>query len=538
MNDVDVTQFERRVVVRPMRPEDIPQVIELGRVCFPGMPTWDEPSLRRHLQIFPEGQILVEVDGRVVASSSSLIIEFDEYEEGHTWREVTGGGSLENHDPEGDTLYGIEIMVHPDVRGMKLARRLYEARKRLVVERNLRRIMIGGRLPGYAARSEEMSAREYVERVMDKKLFDPVLTAQLANGFILKRLIRAYLTSDAASDGWATLLEWVNLDYRPAGQRYLSSRPVRICVVQYQMRQIRSFEDFAQQCTYFVDVASGYRSDFVLFPELLTTQLLCLWPHEQPSVAVRKLAELTPRYLDLFSQLAVKYNVNVIGGSHFTEEGGDLYNIAYLFGRHGDIGKQYKLHVTPSERRWWGIKPGNRLEVFETDKGRVAIQICYDVEFPELARLAVERGARILFVPFCTDERQGYLRVRYCAQARCIENQIYTAIAGTCGNLPTVENMDIQYAESGIFTPSDFAFSRDAVGAECTPNIETVVIDDVDLELLERFRRKGTVLNWQDRRTDLYGVTWHGDEIVTRPIAATIEPPAARVDVPRRPSGG
>ena len=144
--------------------------------------------------------------------------------------------------------------------------------------------------------------------------------------------------------------------------------------------------------------------------------------------------------------------------------------------------------------------------MFETDKGKVSIQICYDVEFPELGRLAAERGAEIFFVPFCTDERYGYLRVRYCAQARCVENHVYVALAGTVGNLPDVENMDIQYAQSGILTPSDIPFSRDAVAAECTPNIETVIVEDVDLELLSRHRQTGNVLNWRDRRTDLYEV--------------------------------
>ena len=100
----------------------------------------------------------------------------------------------------------------------------------------------------------------------------------------------------------------------------------------------------------------------------------------------------------------------------------------------------------------------------------------------------------------------GIIRVRYCAQARCIENHVYVAIAGTVGNLPFVENMDVQYAQSGIFSPSDLPFSRDAIVAESTPNIETVIVDDVDLELLKRHRQSGNVVNWRDRRTDLYEV--------------------------------
>jgi predicted amidohydrolase/ribosomal protein S18 acetylase RimI-like enzyme len=509
---VDHKDFEYTVVVRPMTIGDFERVTELQLACFSHMKPWRREHVESHLRLFPEGQIVVEVDDEVVASCSSLIIDFDEYDEGHTWNEIAGEGFISNHDPDGDTLYGIEIMVHPEWQGRKLARRLYDARKDLCRRRNLKRIMVGGRLPGYAEVAGEMSVREYVEQVQSRDLYDPVLTPQMASGFTLKRVIRSYLEADTESAGYATLLEWVNLEYQPDPQRrMLGSRPARICAIQYGMRTIASFEEFATQCEYFVDVGSGYKADFVLFPEIFTVQMLSfLPPAPSPAEAVRQLAELTPQYLDLFSDLAVRYNTNIVGGSHFAFEDGELCNVSYLFKRNGEIGRQRKLHITPNERRWWGVQPGSALEVFDTDKGKVAILICYDVEFPELARIAVERGARIIFVPFCTDERQGYLRVRYCAQARCIENQIFVAIAGTVGNLPQVENMDIQYAQSAIFTPSDFPFSRDAVAAEGTPNVEMVVIHDVDLERLARCRRAGTVLNWSDRRLDLYEVRWKG----------------------------
>lgn len=509
MPDVDHTEYETNIRIRQMEMDDFDQVVGLQLACFPNMKPWGREHISAHLETFPEGQLVVEVDGDVVASCSSLIIDFDEYEDGHTWMDVAGEGYISNHDPDGDTLYGIEIMVHPDYRGMKLARRLYDARKQLCRERNLKRIVVGGRIPGYAAVKEEMTPREYVERVQRRDVFDPVLTAQLANGFSLKRIIRSYLSTDTESAGYATLLEWVNLDYRPeTGKRLLPSRPARLCVLQYRMRLVSGFEEFGKQCEYFVDVASGYTSDFVVFPELLTTQMLSFLPADSPAQAVRRLTELTPEYLDLFSDLAVRFNVNIVGGSHFVLEEERLHNVSFLFQRDGSIGRQPKLHITPNERRWWGVSPGDGVEVFDTDKGKVAILVCYDIEFPELTRIAVERGARIIFVPFCTDERQGYLRMRYCAQARCIENQIYVAVAGTVGNLPQVENMDIQYAQSAIFTPSDFQFARDAVAAEGTPNVEMVVNADLDLELLERHRRAGTVQNWKDRRTDLYEVRW------------------------------
>jgi predicted amidohydrolase len=199
--------------------------------------------------------------------------------------------------------------------------------------------------------------------------------------------------------------------------------------------------------------------------------------------------------------------VNIVAGSTFEEEQGRIYNVAFLLRRDGTLERQAKLHITPSERKWWGVEAGSRLNVFETDCGRVAILICYDVEFPEVARVASGKGADILFVPFNTDDRTGYLRVRICGQSRAIENQIYVVLSGCAGNLPAVENSDIHYAQSGIYTPSDIAFDRDGIAAECTPNIETMVFSDLDIERLRRARYAGTVQNWKDRRTDLYRVT-------------------------------
>ncbi|MFG0255525.1 MAG: nitrilase-related carbon-nitrogen hydrolase, partial [Rhodopirellula sp. JB053] len=169
------------------------------------------------------------------------------------------------------------------------------------------------------------------------------------------------------------------------------------------------------------------------------------------------------------------------------------------------------IHITPSERKWWGVNPGNAVEVFDTDCGRIAIQVCYDIEFPELTRIATQKGASIIFVPFNTDTRHGYLRVRYCAQARCIENHLYVAISGCTGNLPFVENSDIHYAQSGIFTPADAEFARDAIADECNPNVETLIVHDLDFEQLRRHREQGSVQNWNDRKRDLYKVVYVED---------------------------
>lgn len=504
----------KRIRVRRLRKRDYEAVVELQKACFPGMEPWSREQFYSQIEKFPDGQLCVEYDGKIVASSSSLIVDFDLYSDWHNWKEIADNGFIRNHTDDGDTLYGIEIMVHPRYRGYRLSRRLYDARKQLARERNLARIVIGGRIPGYHKYADQMSAEEYVERVQARELFDPVFTAQLANGFELRRLIPNYLPADEESRGYATYLEWTNHDYRRDGKTSVERvQNVRLATVQYQMRQVHSFDEMAAQVEFFVDAAADYRADFVLFPELFTTQLLSITPDRHPGSAARRLASYTPQYVDMFGQLAIRYNINIIGGSQFCVEDGDLYNVAYLFRRDGSIGRQYKLHITPSERRWWGVSPGNSIEVFDTDRGRVAILICYDVEFPELARIAVKKGAQILFVPFNTNERYGYLRVRHCAQARCVENHVYVVTSGCVGNLPYVANADVHDAQSAIFTPSDVQFIWDGIAAECTPNIETVLVHDVDIERLRRHRYTGTTTNWYDRRKDLYRVVFRDGDV-------------------------
>ena len=507
---LDLKEFETKVHLRPLVAGDYEGVRTLQLRCFPNMKPWQPAQFESQLREFPQGQFGIEVDGKLVASATSLIVDYSDYADWHDWNKISDGGYIRNHDPDGDTLYGIEIQVDPEYRGMRLARRLYDRRKELCRSMNLARMMIGGRIPGYQAVSEQMSAQEYVVQVMDKRRVDPVLTTQIANGFVLKQLIPDYLRSDEDSAGYATCLEWPNLDYLPS--RVHRARhavaPVRVALVQYEMRTISAFEEFERQCAFFVDTAADSRVDFVLFPELFTLQLLSLVTAERPGTAARRLADFTPQYLELFAHLSVKYNVNIVAGSQFTLENERLYNISYLFRRDGSIGKQYKIHVTPNEQRWWGVTGGSRVEVMDTDCGKIAILVCYDIEFPEICRVAAARGARVLFVPYNTQDRFGHLRVRACAQARCIENHVYVVTAGCVGNLPFVENADIHYAQSGIFTPSDIGFARDGIASEASANIETVLVHELDTEQLRRHRRMGTVQNWNDRRRDLYRVVW------------------------------
>lgn len=512
MEDKNKLNIIKKIKLRKIEKADYSQITGLQLSCFPGMKPWSENQFNNLLTIFPEGQICIQYGKKIIASSSSLVINFDHYSETSSWNELTDNGNITNHDKYGDSLYGMEIMVSPDFQGMKLSRRLYDARKDLARKLNLKRIIAGGRLPNFHKYAETLSIEEYVEKVINRSVYDPVLTAQLSNGFSLRRILPDYLPKDLESKGYATLLEWTNYNYEIKRKDGTVTSPyVRVSAVQYQMRAIANFEEFEKHCEYFVDTASDYRSDFVVFPEMLTLQLLTFLPKKNPGEAVRQLTEYTPQYESLFTRLAIKYNINIIAGSHLTVENENLYNISYLFRRDGTMDKQYKIHITPHEKKWWGVQSGDKIKVFNTDKGKIAILICYDAEFPELARIATDKGAKIFFVPFNTDDRRAYLRVRYCSQARAIENQVYVIITGCVGNLPEVANLDVHFSQSAIFTPSDVEFHREAIASEATANTETLIYQDLDLNMLKRNRDMGSVQTWKDRSQGFYKITYEED---------------------------
>jgi len=466
---------------------------------------WSEDSIRKLLDIFPEGQLCIVINGKVVASALAIIVDYTKYGDSHTYQQITGDYSFDTHDPKGDILYGIEVFVHPEHRGLRLGRRLYDMRKELCENLNLRGIVAGGRIPNYEQYADRMTPRVYIDKVRLKELHDPTLSFQLSNDFHVKKVLKGYLPGDTQSLDYATLLEWNNIYYEE-NQR-LINRPkpvVRLGVVQWQMRQFDGLDALLEQMEYFIDAVSDYQSDFILFPELFNAPLMADFNHLGEAKAIRELAGFTEDIRRKCVEYAVSYNVNIISGSMPMLDEGKLYNTSYLCRRDGTWEEYRKIHPTPAEVDAWGISGGDRVKVFDTDCGRVGILVCYDVEFPELARLYSEQGLQILFVPFLTDTQNGYNRVKRCAQARAIENECFVAIAGCVGNLPKVNNMDIQYAQSAIFTPSDFAFPTNSIKAEATPNTEMTLIADVDLELLKELHEHGSVRVLKDRRTDLY----------------------------------
>jgi predicted amidohydrolase/GNAT superfamily N-acetyltransferase len=509
-----------KLIIRNATAGDVPAIRALCAKVYTDMPPYGSDQLRGQILNFPNGQFVAIFEDEVVGYCATFQIKEALGLGKHTWSAITGAGYASRHDPDGDWLYGMEVFVDPDHRGLRIGQRLYTARKNLAEQLKLKGIVFGGRIPGLARKWKSVgSAEAYVEAVADKRFRDTVLTFQLRNGFEVMGVLADYLPSDRQSMGYAAHLVWRNPKYIEVApltgrQRGRVADSVRVAAIQYQQRRVSSFAEFAKQVEYFIDVVADYKADFAVFPELFTLQLLSIENEQIPaSEAIAHLTRYTEPLKKLLSDLAVSYNINIIGGSHPTrDEDGDILNICYICLRDGSIHRQEKIHPTPNEAYWWGIQGGDGVSAIETDCGLIGVNICYDCEFPELGRHLVDQGAQILFVPFCTDERQSYMRVRYCGQARAVENQCYVVLAGNVGNLPNVDNMDIQYSQSCILTPCDTPFARDGIAADTTPNVEMVAFADLRLDDLRRARQSGTVQNLKDRRFDLYAVKWAVDE--------------------------
>ena len=311
------------------------------------------------------------------------------------------------HDSEGDALYGIDIFVDPDHRGLRLGRRLYDARKELCEKLNLKSIIFGGRIPGYGEHSDTMTPPVYIQKVKLNEIYDPVLSFQLSNEFHIKKVLKNYMPEDTQSDSYGVLMEWNNIYYEKRQKLFGGRKSYpRIGVIQWQMRRFNELDEFLQQAEYFVDAVAGYNSDLVLFPELFNAPLLKNFNQENPAEAMRSLAEYTDEIRTAFVDMAISHNINIIAGSLPLLKEESLYNVSFLCRRDGTWEGQYKLHMTHDEAQYWGFKGGNQIQVFDTDVGKIGILICYDVEFPELARHLADKGMTILFVPYCTDTKK------------------------------------------------------------------------------------------------------------------------------------
>lgn len=275
---------------------------------------------------------------------------------------------------------------------------------------------------------------------------------------------------------------------------------MRVAAAQYALTPVSSFEEFAGRAEGAILQAKELAAELVVLPEYLGAQLLSV---PQGARSIRDLAEAAPRYRALFGGLARRHGAAILAGTTIVANGNQLENAAHLFHPDGRVDVQAKLHLTPTERDW-GLAPGERLTLVEVGGRKAAILVCYDIEFPELARMARAKGAEILLCPSSTEDRHGFHRVRYSAHARAIEDQVYVVVAMTVGGMPRVDGLRMTVGQAALITPCDYPFPPGGVLAEGEMQHDMIVAAELDFAALAKAQAGGSVRTWQDRRPDLY----------------------------------
>lgn len=482
------------LAVHPAGAAQIAQVYECQRRAYAGLPAsglCDERLLGLQQAAFPDGFLVAVHEGRVVGYATSLIVQLDDDSPWYSYDEITGGGAFTTHNSSGDTLYGADIGVHPDYRGRGVAAALYEARKKLLKRLNLRRMVAGGRIPGYRAVADELTPEEYVDKVVAGELADSSLNAHLKAGYQVRGVHMGYLHDEQSLD-FATFLEYVNPHFK-ARRHFISATPVRkrpqkfrLCLAQSLWGSHGGEEAEWAYLRAVLDGAESLDSHLVVFPEFA-------W-----SAGKSKKSQDFERYEEFFAAEAARRNLYIAIGALPRATARGLSLESGVFAPGGSTAWQARLHLTHPERQ---ARPGDRLTVMETPLVRLGILSGYDSLFPELARRLTLAGAQLLLCPVASRERNEYLRYRFAAQARALENVIYVAVCNRAAP-------DSGYpGESLVLTPCDFGFPDSGVAARAGVSGPTFVVHDVDLGALETARQIGTVRPLRDRRVELCGLS-------------------------------
>ncbi len=280
-------------------------------------------------------------------------------------------------------------------------------------------------------------------------------------------------------------------------------RTVKIAACNFAVRPVASFDEFAEHVRGMLDEARG--ADLVLFPELFTVELFTTFGdwRETPASELTRVDTYTDDYRDLFIREAKERNQYIVGGSHLMARGSQYLNIGHLFEPSGKYHEHIKTHIFPAEADWH-TEEGTEVEAIELPFATVGFNICYEAEIPECAATLTEQGAEIILCPSFTFTEYGFWRVRHCAQARAVENQVYFVHCCTGGS-PGAPLPD-GWAQSSILTPCDALWTPNGIAAQAVANEEMVVIGEVDLDKLYENREKGAAPTYRDRRrrADLY----------------------------------
>lgn len=277
---------------------------------------------------------------------------------------------------------------------------------------------------------------------------------------------------------------------------------VKIASAQYDISFLENWQQYQSKVERWVIEAAEQDAKILLFPEYASMELSSLFDKEVYSCLSAQLAAIQSvheDYLNLFQSLAKTHRCIIQPGTFPVKTDSGAYrNRAYLFMPDAQADYQDKLMMTRFENEQWLIQKGDELKCFETEYGKIAINICYDSEFPMLARKQVEAGANLILVPSCTDTVAGYHRVKIGCQARALENQCYVVQSALVGEAPWSEAVDVNIGASAIYTPVDRGFPDNGILAVGQLNAVQWVIGEISLDACDTVRKQGQVFNYRD----------------------------------------
>jgi predicted amidohydrolase len=277
---------------------------------------------------------------------------------------------------------------------------------------------------------------------------------------------------------------------------------IKIATAQYNISFLETWQNYQDKITFWVAEAALQDAKILLFPEYASMELASLFEkavYSSLSKQLDALQSLHQDYLDLFQSLAKQYQCYIQAGTFpVRTESGSYRNRAYLFMPSGRFDYQEKLMMTRFENELWQIQSGTEIKCFATEYGKIAINICYDSEFPLLARTQVEAGCVLILVPSCTDTVAGFNRVKIGCQARALENQCYVVQSSLVGDASWSEAVDVNIGAAAIYTPVDYGFPDNGILAMGKFNAVQWVIADICLDDVETVRQQGQVFNHRD----------------------------------------
>ncbi|MEF3046933.1 carbon-nitrogen hydrolase family protein [Pseudotabrizicola sp. L79] len=279
----------------------------------------------------------------------------------------------------------------------------------------------------------------------------------------------------------------------------------------YDLSWFDRFDDYAAKIGSWVAGAAARGAKLAVFPEYGAMELTSLGGRAVAADLERGLHEVArhwPAVDALHVELARRHDMILLGASAPFFDGARPVNRAVLYGPDGVIGHQDKQIMTRFERETWDVVAGQGLAPFDTDLGKIGVVICYDSEFPLLARHLVDQGAEVLLAPSCTDSLAGFTRVRVGSMARALENQCIVAHAPTVGACDFCPAVDENWGSAAIYGPPDRGFPPTGILAETPMNVAGWAVAPVSLAAVREVRRDGGVLNhlhWPEQHQRVAG---------------------------------